>query len=86
MSAITGLLDRIRGFREEEEPEMRLEASARLPSSITTGAKKGAPPTFIPEMILEEIWLRDNLAHKAKVAKEEAISRGLTPDVPSATE
>ena len=75
MSVITGLLDRIRGFREEEaEPEMRLEASARLPDSITTGAKKGAPPTFIPEMILEEIWLRDNLEHKAKVARQDPIA------------
>jgi hypothetical protein len=58
-------LDRLRGIRTEQ--------SARVPSEFTS-VKKGAPPTFVPDMIMEEIWERDNMAHVAKVARQDPIA------------
>jgi len=60
-----GWMDRLRGIRTE--------ASARVPSEFTS-VKKGAPPTFVPDMIMEEVWERDNIDHIAKVAKQDPIA------------
>lgn len=56
-------MDRLRGLREE--------ASARVPSQNLTS--KGAPPTFVPDIILENIWERDNLDHMVKMATQTPI-------------
>ena len=60
-----GWMERLRG--------LRTEASARVPSEFTS-VKKGSPPTFIPDMILEECWKRENMSHIAKVAKQDPIA------------
>jgi superoxide dismutase len=67
---------RLRGNYEEssEDIEMRLEASAILPEGLTSTPKKGAPTTFIPDMILEEVNARDNINHIAKVIKQDPIA------------
>lgn len=58
-------MERLRNWRQE--------ASARVPSEFTS-VKRGAPPTFIPDMILEEVWERDNMGHVAKVAQQDPIA------------
>lgn len=51
-------IERLRGFRAE--------ASARVPSEFTS-IKRGDPPTFVPDMILERTWDRDDISHKKKM-------------------
>ena len=51
---------------------VRIE-SARVPSDMGT-VKKAAPPTFIPDMILKEVWTRDNLDHIKQVATQDPIA------------
>ena len=56
---------------------VRLESSARVPSDMGT-VKKAAPPTFIPDMILKEVWTRDNLDHIKQVATQDPIAVSYT--------
>ena len=73
-------MDRFRGKPEVLEVSLddygglRIESSARMPEGLASRKKSGAPPTFVPRLILDEIWDRNNVDHLAIVAREDPIA------------
>ena len=57
--------ERLSGVRTE---------SARVPEGPSSQTVKGAPPTFVPDMILKEVWKRDNMKHVLQMSQQNPIA------------
>jgi len=66
---MSGIWRRLTGRREE--------VTGRTPWADSLASNKNRPPNFVPSLIKDRIWDKDNVEHQKRVAEEDPIARGI---------